>query len=53
MTQVEPLGRLFAADDFVVAVAPAEAEEIIVHRFGQIAHFVAIGIDAERAVTLR
>src|SRR3546814_8065087 len=53
MGKVEPLGRLRAADDLVVAVPPAEAEEIIVHRFGQIAHLVAIGVDAERAMTFR
>src|SRR3546814_3450910 len=29
MSEVEPFGRLRAADDFVVAMPPAEAEEII------------------------
>src|SRR3546814_20994754 len=53
MSEVEPFGRLRAADDFVVAMPPAEAEAIIVHRLGQIAHLVAIGVDAERAVKLR
>ena len=46
MVEVEPFDRLFAADDLVVAMAPAEAQQIIEQRFGQDAQLVAIGIDA-------
>ena len=49
--QVEPFDRLVGRDDFVVAVAPAEAQQVVAHGRGQIAH-VAIGLDAERAVAL-
>jgi hypothetical protein len=34
-------------------MAPAEPEQIIAQRLGQDAQLVAIGLDAERAVTLR
>lgn len=49
---VEPLDRLLAADDFLIAVAPAKTQQVIEHGFGQYAQLVAIGIDAERAVAL-
>ena len=49
---VEPLDRLLGRDDLVVAMAPAEPQQIVAQRLGQIAH-VAIGVDAERAVALR
>ena len=52
MVEVEPVDRLVAADDLVVAMAPAEAQQIIEQRLGQDAQLVAIGIDAERAVAL-
>ena len=53
MVEVEPLDRLLAVDDFVVAMAPAEPQQIVEQRFGQDAELVAIGVDAERAVALR
>ena len=40
-------------DDLVVAMAPAEPQQVIVERLGQDAELVAIGFDAERAVALR
>ena len=43
---------LLGRDDLVVAVAPAEAHEIIAQRGRQIAHG-AVCFDALRAVTLR
>ena len=49
---VEPLDRLLGREDLVVAVAPAEAQQIVAQRLGQIAQ-LAIGIDAERAVPFR
>ena len=52
MVEVEPFDGLFAADDLVVAMTPAEPEEVIADRFGQIAELVAVGIDPERAVAL-
>ena len=42
---------LLRRHDLVVAMRPAEADEIVAHRLGQVAHG-AIGIDAERAVAL-
>src|SRR3546814_16087401 len=51
--EIEPVHRLLATDDLGIAVAPTETQEIIVHRFGQIAKLVAIGVDAQRAVALR
>src|SRR5690348_2160592 len=53
MVEVEPLDRLIAVDDFVVAVPPAQPEQIIVDRFGKHSKLVAIGIDTERSVALR
>ena len=50
--QAEPLDHLFGREDLVVAMAPAEAREIVAHRLGQIAHG-PIGLDAERAMALR
>ena len=52
MGEVEPFDRLFAADDLVVAMAPAEAKQIIGDRLGKEAELVAIGIDAQRAMAL-
>ena len=52
MVEVEPFHRLVAADDLVVAMAPAEPEQIVEQRLGQDAELVAIGVDAERAVPL-
>ena len=52
MIDVEPFDRLVAADDLVVAMAPAEAQQIIEQRLGQDAELVAIGVDAQRAVAL-
>src|SRR6187431_774010 len=50
--EIEPLDRLVAADDLIVAMAPAQTQQIIADRFGQESQFVAIGLDAERAVPL-
>src|SRR5690606_2198094 len=52
LRQIEPFHRLRAADDLGVAMAPAEAEQIVEQRLGQDAELVAIGLDAERAVAL-
>src|SRR6185369_10648691 len=52
MVEVEPLGRLLAADDLVVAMAPAEAQEVVGDRLGQKAQLVAVSVDSERAVAL-
>src|SRR3546814_3868072 len=48
---VEPLDRLLSGDDLVIAVAPAQAQQIVAQRLRQVAH-VAIGLDAERAVEI-
>jgi hypothetical protein len=53
MVDVEPLDGLLAADDLLVAVAPAEAQQIVEQRLVQQTEFVAIGVDAQRAVALR
>ena len=53
MRQVEPFDRLLAADDLVVAVTPAEAQQVIGNRFREQAEFVAIGIHAQSPVPLR
>ena len=37
--QVEPPDRLLDVDDFVIPVAPAQAQEIVAQRLGKIAHF--------------
>ena len=50
--QVEGRDHLLGREDFLVAVAPAEPHQVVAHRRRQVAHG-AIGIDAERAVTLR
>ena len=50
--EVEPGDRLVAADDFVVAMAPAQAQQAVHHRIGQDSQ-LAIGLHAERAVPLR
>ena len=52
MIHVEPFDRLLTADDFVVAMAPTQAEKIVEQCFGENAKFVAIGIDPERAMAL-
>ena len=52
MVEVEPCDGLVAADDLVVAMAPAEPQQIVEQGLGQHAQLVAIGIDAERAVPL-
>ena len=49
--QVKPFDGLFGGDDLVIAVAPAEAEQVVAHRFRQIAH-VAVGFDRQRAMAL-
>jgi hypothetical protein len=49
--ETEPLDHLLGRHDLVVAVAPAEPDEIVAERRRQIAHG-AIGIDPERAMTL-
>jgi hypothetical protein len=50
--EVEPLDRLAHRDHLVVAMAPAEAEEIVEQRLGEDPELVAIGVDAERAMAL-
>ena len=50
--QPEPGDGLVGADDLVVAVAPAQAQEVVAQGRRQVAH-VAIGLDAEGAVALR
>ena len=52
MVEAEPFDRLLAADDLVVAVAPAEPKQIIGQRLRQDSELVAIGIDPERPVAL-
>ena len=49
--EIEPLDRLFGGNDLVIAMAPAQAEKVIAHGLGQVAH-VAIGFDRQRAVAL-
>ena len=46
MIDVEPLDCLLAADDFIVAMPPAEAQQIVEQRFGKDAEFVALGVDS-------
>ena len=48
----EPLDRLGAADNLIIAMAPAKAEQIIDHRVGKIA-LIAVGVDAKRAMAFR
>ncbi len=52
MAEIEPFHRVLAADDLVVAMAPAEPEQIVEQGLGQDAELVAIGVDAERAMAL-
>ena len=52
MVEVEPFDRFGQRDDLVVAMTPAQPQQIIAQRLGQYPHLVAIGIDPERAVTL-
>ena len=49
---VEPVYRILGRDDLVVAVAPAEPQQVIAQRLRQIAEF-AVLLDADRAVALR
>ena len=49
--QVEPFDRLLGRDDLVIAMAPAQPQQVVAQRRRQEAH-VAIGIDAQRAVAL-
>ena len=50
--EIEPLDRPLGRDDLLVAAPPAQAQQIVAQRLGQVAH-VAVGRDAERAVALR
>ena len=52
LRQVERRDHLLGRDDLLVAMAPAEPDQIIAQRRRQIAHG-AIGVDAERTVALR
>ena len=49
--EVEPLDRLRGRDHLVVAMAPAQAQQVIAHGFREKAH-VPIGLDCKRAVAL-
>ena len=49
---IEPLDRLLKRDDLLVAVAPAQAHQVIAQRFRQVAH-LAVGLDADRTMPLR
>ena len=49
--KVEQLDCLFAAKDFLVAVAPAQTQKVVEQPLWQEAH-VAIGLNTQRAVTL-
>ena len=51
--EIEPAYRILPRDDLVVAVTPAEPEQVIVQRFGQDSHVVAIRFDSHRAMPLR
>src|SRR3546814_17897636 len=50
--EVEPFDGLLGGDDLVVAMAPAEAQQIVAQRLRQVAQ-VAVGVAAEGAVALR
>ena len=50
-SKIEPLDRLCGGDDLVIAMAPAQPEQIVAHGLGQIAH-VAIGLHRQRAMAL-
>ncbi len=52
LVEIERLDHLLGRKNLLVAVAPAEADEIVAQRLGQIAHG-PVGVDAERAVALR
>jgi hypothetical protein len=52
MVEVEPLAELRHRENLVVAMRPAQAREIVEHRFRQIA-FVVVLHDADRAMPLR
>ena len=49
--EIEPFDRLRGGDDLVIAMAPAQPQQIVAHGLGQIAH-VAIGLDRQRAMAL-
>ena len=49
---IEPGDGLFAAYELIVAMAPAEPQQVVEKRFRQNPELVAIGIDAQRAVAL-
>ncbi len=49
MGEIERRDHLVDRKEFLIAVAPAETDEIIAQRRRQIAHR-AIGVDAERAM---
>src|SRR4051812_4084659 len=50
MVEVEPFDGVVAGDDLLVAMAPAEPEQIVEQGLGEDAERVAIGVDSERAV---
>jgi hypothetical protein len=52
-SDVEQLDRARDRDEFLVSMAPAQAQQIVEHGFGQHPHVVAIGVHAQRAVALR
>ena len=51
LRQIERGDHLLGREDLLVAMRPAEPDQIVAHRRRQIAHG-AVGIDAERAVAL-
>ena len=51
MVEIKPRDCLLAADDLVVAVAPAQPEQIVAHRFGQ-EPLAPVLLQADRAVAL-
>ena len=49
--EIEPFDGLLGGNDLVIAVAPAQPQQVVAHGLGQIAH-VAIGLDGQRAMAL-
>ena len=49
--ETKPFDRLFGGDDLLIAMAPAQAQQVVAHRGCQIAH-IGIGLGAERAMAL-
>src|SRR5687768_11568443 len=47
LRQVKPADRILPGDDLLVAMAPAEAQQIVEQGLGEDAEIVAIGLDAE------